>query len=133
MTTIESNRISVPKTTTEVVNFLQQMRNIEQLLPEQCENFSADETTCRFDIKGMGSMGLKLGEVSNQKITYLKNEKAPFDFSLVATIHEASANETNVQLIFEADLNPIFKMMAEKPLTNFVNHLIQKFQTIMNA
>ena len=132
MTRIESEKVSVNKSAADVFNYLQKMENIGNLLPEQVENFTSDEQTCRFEIKGMGPMGLKLGPVTDHSITYLKNEKAPFDFSLIAGINNNGA-ATDVQLVFEADLNPIFKMMAEKPLQNFVNHLVKKFATIMNA
>lgn len=132
MTRIESEKVSVNKSSADVLNYLQKMENIGNLLPEQVENFTSDEQTCRFEIKGMGPMGLKLGPVTNNSITYLKNEKAPFEFSLIAGIDDNGAT-TDVQLVFEADLNPIFKMMAEKPLQNFVNHLVKKFEVIMNA
>ncbi|MFN5346922.1 MAG: hypothetical protein ACK5B3_06840 [Bacteroidota bacterium] len=132
MTRIESDKVSIRKPSLDVFSYLQKMENIGNILPEQVENFTSDNDTCRFEIKGMGPMGLKLGAVNADSITYLKNEKAPFDFSLIASIKETGADRTDVQLVFEADLNPIFKMMAEKPLQNFVNHLVKKFETIMN-
>jgi len=133
MTRIESDKVSIRKPSSDVFSYLQKMENIGNILPEQVENFTSDNDTCRFEIKGMGPMGLKLGAVNAASITYLKNEKAPFDFSLIASIKETGADSTDVQLVFEADLNPIFKMMAEKPLQNFVNHLVKKFETIMNG
>ncbi len=133
MTRIESDKVSIRKPSSDVFSYLQKMENIGNILPEQVENFTSDNDTCRFEIKGMGPMGLKLGAVNTDSITYLKNEKAPFDFSLIASIKETGADSTDVQLVFEADLNPIFKMMAEKPLQNFVNHLVKKFETIMNG
>jgi carbon monoxide dehydrogenase subunit G len=133
MTRIESDKVSIRKPSSDVFSYLQKMENIGNILPEQVENFTSDNDTCRFEIKGMGPMGLKLGAVNPDSITYLKNEKAPFDFSLIASIKETGADSTDVQLVFEADLNPIFKMMAEKPLQNFVNHLVKKFETIMNG
>jgi carbon monoxide dehydrogenase subunit G len=133
MTRIESDKVSVNKPSSDVFSYLQKMENIGNILPEQVENFTSQDDTCRFEIKGMGPMGLKLVAVNADSITYLKNEKAPFDFSLIARIKETGADSTDVQLVFEADLNPIFKMMAEKPLQNFVNHLVKKFETIMNG
>ena len=133
MTRIESDKVSIRKPSSDVFSYLQKMENIGNILPEQVENFTSDNDTCRFEIKGMGPMGLKLGAVNPDSITYLKNEKAPFDFSLIASIKETGADSTDVQLVFEADLNPIFKMMAEKPLQNFVNHLVKKFESIMNG
>lgn len=133
MTRIESEKVKINKSSADVFSYLQKMENIGNLLPEQVENFTSQDDTCRFEIKGMGPMGLKLGAVNSDSITYLKNEKAPFDFSLIARINETRGDSSDVQLVFEADLNPIFKMMAEKPLNNFVNHLVKKFESIMNA
>ena len=64
MTKIESEKVIVSKSSEEVFAFLQKMENIGLLLPEQVENFTSDEHTCRFEIKGMGPMGLKLGPLS---------------------------------------------------------------------
>lgn len=133
MTIIESDKARINKPLSAIFSYLQKMENIGDLLPEQVENFTSENQTCRFEIKGMGPMGLKLGVVNSNSITYLKNEKAPFDFSLIARINEIGSDIAEVQLVFEADLNPIFKMMAEKPLHNFVNHLVKKFESIMNA
>jgi len=133
MTIIESDKARINKPISAVFSYLQKMKNIGELLPDQVENFNYEDDTCRFEIKGMGPMGLKLGVVNSDSITYLKNEKAPFDFSLIARINEIGSDIAEVQLVFEADLNPIFKMMAEKPLYNFVNHLVKKFESIMNA
>ena len=37
---------------------------------------------------------------------------------------------TKLKLTFDADLNPFLKMVAEKPLTNFLNLLVDKYAEI---
>ena len=38
-----------------------------------------------------------------------------------------------MQLGFDADLNPMMKMMASKPLTNFLNLLVKKLKETQEA
>jgi len=37
------------------------------------------------------------------------------------------------QLFFDADLNPFLKMMAEKPLKNFLNLLVSRYCELNNS
>ena len=82
MTRIESDKVSIRKPSSDVFSYLQKMENIGNILPEQVENFTSDNDTCRFEIKGMGPMGLKLGTVNPDSITYLKkyNDEKQHDF-----------------------------------------------------
>jgi len=45
---------------------------------------------------------------------------------------QSIGNKTEAQLSFNADLNPILKMMATKPLQNFLNILVAKLKEIMD-
>jgi len=45
--------------------------------------------------------------------------KVPFNFDLKIVIESLSESTSQVKLDFEGDMNMMFKMMAEKPLTNF--------------
>ena len=62
-----------------------------------------------------------------------KHEKAPFDLKLICKIDEIDLQNTDLQLFFDADLNPFLKMMAEKPLANFLNLLVRKYQSMPNS
>ncbi len=131
MTRIESDVVTLAQSATEVFAFLCDFKNIGTLMPEQVENFVTDGPTCNFDIKGMASMGLSFGEKTpNNKIVMLKNGKAPFDFSLICEMTAINESSTKLQLFFDADLNPLFKMMAEKPLTNFLNLLAHRYEQL---
>lgn len=132
MTRIESDKVIIHKSQEEVFTFLSDFSNVGSIMPSQVEGFTTDGTSCHFEIKGMASMGLVYGEKTpNSKIVMLKNGKAPFDFSLICDI-QPSENNCKLQLFFDADLNPLFKMMAEKPLTNFLNLLVHRYEEISN-
>ncbi|MGI9532684.1 MAG: SRPBCC family protein, partial [Lutimonas sp.] len=50
------------------------------------------------------------------------NEKFPFN--LTADIEEATADSSNVQLLFDGKFNPMVAMMVKKPLQKFIDTLI---------
>ena len=59
--------------------------------------------------------------------------KISVSFFLTGLISESSnGSASQLKLVFDADLNPFLKMVAEKPLTNFLNLLVDKYASIAN-
>lgn len=130
MTRIESEQVTVNQPQEEMFRFLSDFNNYESLMPEQVADWISDENTCSFTIKGMTSLGMAISEkIPNSEIRIRKNGKAPFDFFLICMIGKGhTENESTLQLYFDADLNPFLKMMAEKPLKNFLNMLVSRYK-----
>ncbi len=134
MTRIESEKVKVNQKPEEIFNFLGDFNNIGTLMPEQVEGFTVDGDTCKFTIKGMASLGLKYeSKTPFTEVVMGKHEKAPFDLKLICTISDCNDATSELQLFFDADLNPFLKMMAEKPLRNFLNLLVNKYQSMHQA
>lgn len=128
MTRIESETKTVSKPASEVYSFLSDFRNFSNIMPEQVTNWQATADSCSFTIKGMASLGMKIIErKENELITIERDGKAPFDFKLHCIIGNGSNNNSTLQLAFDADLNPMLKMMAEKPLKNFLDLLVTRY------
>lgn len=131
MTHIESDKVIVNKSAEELFQFLGSFENIGKLMPDQVSNFTTDGETCRFEIKGMATLGLAYkAKVPNSEIIMTKDGKAPFDFELMAKFDEIADKTSELKLVLNAELNPIMKMMAEKPLKNFLNMLVNKYKDI---
>ena len=131
MTRIESDKTSVNKSSEEVFNFLSNFNNFQKLMPEQVTNWQSTEDECSFTIAGMASLGMKIAEKKPYElIKVIRHGNAPFDFTLECLLNEKTQSESEVQLAFNADLNPMLKMMAVKPLTNFLNLLVQKLKDL---
>jgi carbon monoxide dehydrogenase subunit G len=132
MTTLESNTVSVNKSAREVYNFLSDFRHFGDLMPEQVVDWKATEEECSFSIKGMASLGMKFKQkIPDSLIEAERNGKAPFDFTLRCIIK--GQQPCDVKFEFDAELNPMLKMLAEKPLTNFLNLLVTKLQELFAA
>ena len=128
MTRIESKKAELQKTPAEVFAFLSDFHNLGVLMPEQVEGFTVEGDTCKFTIKGMATLGLRIeSRTPDSEVVMVKHGPGPFDLKLICRIEPSSAGGSVLQLVFEADLNPFLKMMAEKPLGNFLNLLVDKY------
>jgi hypothetical protein len=130
-TKLESDKVEIPNSAQNVFNYLGDFRNFEKLMPPQVTNWIATIDECSFVINGMANIGMKIiDKTPNSKITITSNGKVPFEFKLFVLIDEKENNTCVGQLVFESDLNPMIKMMVEKPLGNFFNMLAQKMKDI---
>jgi carbon monoxide dehydrogenase subunit G len=130
MTKIESEKAIINASATKVYGFLADFNNFKKLMPAQVVDWVATEEDCSFTIKGMASLTMKFVEKTPvSKLKIIPNGKTPFDFTLTCTIEEKGI-DAEVQLVFDADLNMFLKMMAEKPLTNFLNLLVNALKNL---
>ncbi|TAH41332.1 MAG: SRPBCC family protein [Bacteroidetes bacterium] len=130
MTKIDSEKVTIEKPAKEIFEFLSNFNNFQKLMPEQVTNWESTEEECSFTIAGMASLGMKIQDkIPNSLIRVARHGKAPFDFLLNCNI-EDKGKDCEVQLSFDADLNPMLKMMAVKPLGNFLNLLVNKLKSL---
>ncbi len=131
MTRIESDKKIIDRSAESIFSFLGNFNNFQKLMPEQVTNWQSTEEECSFTIAGMASLGMKITEkIPHSLIKVSRNGKAPFDFTLDCNIHSIDGNKSEVTLAFDADLNPMMKMMAVKPLQNFLNLLLNKLPEV---
>ncbi len=127
MTTFESESVEVGAGCEEVYSFLSDFRNFKELMPPQIINWKADEESCSFTIQGMADLSMRIASKSPGNNIHIVSEgKNPVDYTLDCFFKKASSGNCRVSIVFDADLNPFMKMMAGKPLQNFVNMLGEK-------
>ncbi|MEO8589322.1 MAG: hypothetical protein ABI432_08150 [Flavobacteriales bacterium] len=131
MTRIESKEVEIAKPAQELYDFLQDMNNFQQLLPQdRISEWKSDGTSCSFKVQGAATIGLQLDGGTPPELLKLKaTERSPFPFSLDVHMKE-NGGVTTVSQIFEADLNPFIKMMVEKPLKNLFDHIADRMAKI---
>jgi carbon monoxide dehydrogenase subunit G len=132
MTRLESDKVTINKPAEEVYNFLSNFNNFGHLMPEQISDWQSTADECSFTIKGMAELGMKMVEKTPYSSIKIVRTKAPFDFILYCTIMDQGP-KSEVQLAFDADLSPMLKMMASKPLTNFLNLLVNKLKEVQSV
>ena len=112
---LESPKISLSKSSQEVFGFLSDVKNFEQLMPENIDKFEAQEDSFLFALKGMPEIRLKMQETDSPKKVVLGSASEKFPFTLTADIEETSVDSCNAQLRFEGEFNPTVAMMVKNP------------------
>ncbi|TCP26973.1 hypothetical protein EV195_102315 [Tenacibaculum skagerrakense] len=127
---IEGNSITVNKSQEDLYNFLIQLENFKQLMPENTEKFEVDGDSFIFGLKGMPEIRLVMKEKTEYSNVTLGAASSKLPFTLAADINSISENQSNVQLKFESSFNPMMAMMVKKPLTNFINTLTENLEKL---
>lgn len=120
MTKFESSVKKVDAAQRPLFGFLSDIDNFSSLVSGyEVKNFHSEKDSCRFTIDGLGEIGVRV--VSREPDNTIKFEsegQAPFSFNLWIQLKEAGDNQTAMKLTLKADLNPMMKMMAQKPLSD---------------
>lgn len=131
MATFKSDKITINKSQEEIYVFLSDFDNFEKLMPEQVTNWKSTNENCSFTIQGMADLAMKIGDRTEfSKVTYVSDGNKPFAFDMNTDII-ANGNNSETQITLNANLNPMLKMMASRPLQNFVNLLVNKLKEIL--
>lgn len=128
-TRIEGKKVNINKPRAEVYSVLANPANFQKVMPSDVTKFEADENSFVFGLKGMPEIRMVFSEkVENEKLV-LKAASSKLDVALNALFEDADGN-TQAQLIFEGDFNPMLKMMVERPLRNFVEKLTEQLHKL---
>ena len=133
MLTIESIKVGVNQSQEDVFNFLSDLNNLEKLMPEdRIEYWKSTDTTCRFGIKKLSSIGMKHKELNTPNQIILESDgKNPFSFTLTIHINKDGENVSSY-FVFDGDVNMFMKAMVQKPLKQFFDSLAENLPAAMN-
>jgi len=121
----------VGKSKKEVYDFLTDLSNFEQLMPDSIQTFEVlDEDTFRFALKGMPEIVLRRKEQTPYDKIVLGAASDKLPFTLTADLTEVTAELTEVALSFEGEFNAMMAMMIKGPIGNFLNTLSSNLSCI---
>lgn len=96
-------------------------------MPEQVVKWGSDARRGRFTIKDLTEIGMRIQDTAPYHTILLSSDgKVPFDFTMSVKIGQEGESRASVQIIFNGDVSPMIAMMARRPLTNLVNHMVGK-------
>ena len=127
---IQGNRVVVEKSQQEVFEFLSDLKNFEQLMPESIQKFEVEGDSFIFGLKGMPEIRLVLKEKILFSNITLGAASSKLDFQLVADIQAIDEDSSEVQLEFNGKFNAMMAMMVKKPLTSFIETLTDNLENI---
>jgi hypothetical protein len=127
---LKSDSIISQKSQKELFEFLTDLNNFEQLMPENTQKFEVDCESFIFGLKGMPEIRLVLKERTeyNQIILGAASSKLPF--TLTVDIEEIDESMCEATFDFEGSFNPMMAMMIKKPLQKFINTLSENIENL---
>ena len=134
MTEIPSEELIINRSATQVYQFLNDLRNYENLMPaSDVSDFSASEDQAQLSLKGLGKFQISIDQrTPDAYIKLLPKGKLPFQFDI--EWHITSKGDTSlIQGKINADLNMFMKMMAEPKLRSFVDNQAHKLKTFLES
>ena len=131
MTVIESTtEINLP--VAQVYEFLADLNNHQQLMPENIYNWSSTKDEASFTIQNMAKLAIRISErIENKELTAIPTEKPPFDVVLKWTVEDDGKGGTIAKHILSADLNMMMKMLASGPLQKLADHQTERLKEVL--
>lgn len=127
MAKFSSEEKLVKKADKKLFVYLSNLNNFQGLLPPQIKNWKSSESYCTFDIEGTASLGFEIvNKHEFDKLEYKNYGNSPFPFKLSVNMNRVNQNDTKVIMDLEADINPMMKMLVQKPLTNLLNLMVDR-------
>ena len=122
---LESPVVNLQKSPQEVFDFLSDVKNFEQLMPENISKFEVlGDEKFLFALKRMPEIILKKKETIAPNKIVLGAAGGKLDFSLTGDIQEMGDNQSDVKLTFAGDFNPMMAMMIKGPISKFIETLV---------
>jgi carbon monoxide dehydrogenase subunit G len=131
MSYFESRPGKLTCTAEEVFNFVTDIRNFKRFIPQgTINNWQSERESCSFSVSMLGTVNIRLSEKEMyKKVVFAGNALKNNDFSLVLNISDNGNKPAEVKVSLKADLNPMMKMMATKPIGQFLEMLINEMKS----
>lgn len=122
---LETKKTVINKSQKEFFEFLTDLNNFKQLMPENTDKFEVDGESFIFSLKGMPEIRLVIKEKQEFDKIVLGAASSKLNFSLTALISQVTETSCETQLLFNGDFNPMMAMMVKSPLQKFIDTLTE--------
>ncbi len=122
---LESPKLIIDKSSKEVFNFLNEMKNFEMLMPQNTSKFEVcGNEGFIFALTGMPEIEVQKKEIVSPNKIVLGSAGGKLDFYLTALVTEISENSSEAQFVFTGEFNAMINMMIKGPITKFIESLV---------
>ena len=110
--------------------FLTDMRNFSRFVHEgTVSDWMADNESCSFTVSMVGTVKVRLTEKEpGKRVVYQGDALSKNDFTINVDLSGDSLGPADIKLFLSASLNPMMKMMADKPIRQFMELLMEEIE-----
>ncbi len=114
----------------EAFAFLTDMRNFGRFVREgTISGWKADNESCSFTVSVVGTVNIRLTEKEQgKKVVYQGDALSRNDFTINVDLTGSPVQPADIKLFLSADLNPLMKMMADKPIKQFMEMIMTEIE-----
>ncbi len=128
---INSKKVTVNKSSQELFEYLKDVKNFENLMPENISKFEVlRDDAFVFALKGMPEIALEIKEENAPVSLVLGAISDKIPFTLKGAIESVSDTASEIGLQFSGDFNPMMAMMIKGPITKFLETLTDRMATL---
>ena len=127
---ISSSTATVDQSTEMLFLKLSQINSYKQLMPEGAAFKAISDNQFRFKLGGLPEIGLYVSEKQPNESIVLKSSSDKISFSLRGQLTEVSSDQTDIQLHFEGNFNPMMAMMVKKTLSQFMESMVSNMHKL---
>jgi carbon monoxide dehydrogenase subunit G len=126
----ESRTGTLTSNAEEVFTFVTDIRNFERFIPGGIiSNWNAEKESCSFSVSILGTVSVRLAEKEKyNKVVFSGDALKKNDFLLTLNITDDVGDHAKVRILLSAELNPMMKAMAGKPIGQFLERLINEME-----
>lgn len=128
---LNSKKVTVQKSANDLCDFLSDVKNFGQLMPENTSKFEViREDAFVFALKGMPEIALEVKEIAapNKVVLGAISDKIPF--TLTGNITEIDDTTSEAELLFSGEFNSMMAMMIKAPITKFIDTLSENLEKL---
>jgi hypothetical protein len=126
----ESRNGRLSCTSRELFDFVTDIRNFERFLHAGTINgWQAEKERCSFRFSMVGTVSIRIIEKEPWSlVVYDGDALKQNDFKLILQINHGPDDPAEVKVLLDADFNPMLRMVADSPIHQFMETLIQEME-----
>ena len=122
----ESRQQQIRRPAEQIYSVISDFNNFTPVVQGHVEDWTADETSCTFKVKGM-TMRLRMVD----KVP--GDERSPLDFTFWIQLKQVGDYDTRMRLVLHAKLNMVMKMMIGSKLQQGLDQMAEQMAKAFNG
>ena len=114
----------------EAFNFITDLRNFGRFIQEgTITNWKAEKDSCSFTVSMLGTVIVRIIEKeADKKVVFEGDALSRNDFKIDVVLSASPEGLADIRLQLKAILNPMMRMMADKPIKQFMEILMNEIE-----
>lgn len=134
MTKVESKIVVIKRTDEQVYSLLSSFKNLSPMAEAaKLEEWEAEDEWCRFNVKGMGRMELKMIEREPYKTIKIGGgEGIPFELLLWIQLKQVAPYDTRLKITLSTEMGAMMSLMLRSKLQEGVDLIAESLAKALN-